>query len=206
MAVTTAIVLGGVYVAGKTTQAIVDNKKANDAQQDAKEHEREIKRLEDIRQEFINPYENIQNEYANIGVATQAAEFQAEEADVALANTLDTLMATGAGAGGATALAQAALRSKAGISASLEQQEAANERLRAQGAMEVGKLKAAGEEWKWEKREARELQKLNREQGLMEADLAEEMQRRQNARDSINSLIDLTGDAASLAAGQIGPG
>jgi hypothetical protein len=183
MAVTTAIVLGSVYVAGKTTQAIVDNKKANDAQQDAKEHEKEIKRLEDIRQEFINPYENIQNEYANIGVATQAAEFQAEEADVALANTLDTLMATGAGAGGATALAQAALRSKAGISASLEQQEAANERLRAQGA--------------------RELQKLNREQGLMEADLAEEMQRRQNARDSINSLIDLTGDAASLAAGQI---
>ena len=34
---------------------------------------------------------------------------QAEEADIALANTLDTLRATGASAGGATALAQAAL-------------------------------------------------------------------------------------------------
>ena len=40
------------------------------------------------------------NPMANLGVATQAAEMQAEEADIALANTLDTLRATGAGAGG----------------------------------------------------------------------------------------------------------
>ncbi len=197
MAVVTAAVIGGVAIAGAATNAAVQNKKANDAKDKAQSHEREIKRLEDLRQEFINPYENIKNEYANIGVATQAAEFQAEEADVALANTLDTLMATGAGAGGATALAQAALKSKAGISASIEQQEAANERLRAQGAMEVGKLKAAGEEWKWEKQEARELQELNREQGLMEADLAEEMQRRQNTQDSINTMINTGTSVAS---------
>ena len=50
-----------------------------------------------------------------------------------LANTLDTLRATGASAGGATALAQAALQSKKGVAASIEQQEAANEKLRAQG-------------------------------------------------------------------------
>jgi hypothetical protein len=56
----------------------------------------------------------INNPYANLGVATQAAEMQAEEADIALANTLDTLRATGASAGGATALAQAALQSKKG--------------------------------------------------------------------------------------------
>ena len=199
MAALTTIALGtaAVAVAGAATNAAVQNKKANDAKDKAQSHEREIKRLEDLRQEFINPYENIKNEYANIGVATQAAEFQAEEADVALANTLDTLMATGAGAGGATALAQAALKSKAGISASIEQQEAANERLRAQGAMEVGKLKAAGEEWKWEKQEARELQELNREQGLMEADLAEEMQRRQNTQDSINTMINTGTSVAS---------
>jgi len=76
---------------------------------------------------------NMSNAMANLSVATQAAEMQAEEADVALANTLDTLRATGAGAGGATALAQAALRSKKGISANIEQQEVANEKLRAQG-------------------------------------------------------------------------
>ena len=76
---------------------------------------------------------NLKNRYANIGVATQAAEMQIEEADISLANTLDTMRATGASAGGATALAQAALRSKKGVAASIEQQEAQNEKLRAQG-------------------------------------------------------------------------
>ena len=73
------------------------------------------------------------NSYANLSVATQAAEMQIEQADIALANTLDTLRATGSGAGGATALAQAALQSKKEVSASIEQQEVQNEKLRAQG-------------------------------------------------------------------------
>ena len=54
-------------------------------------------------------------------VATKAAEMQAEQADMALANTLDNLRQTGAG--GATALAQAALKSKQGISADIQKQE-----------------------------------------------------------------------------------
>ena len=99
------------------------------------------------RQDIVNPYggvtdlsgmakdlsSNLTNPYAQLGVATQAAEIQMEQSDIALANTLDTLRATGSGAGGATALAQAALQSKKGISANIEQQEAQNEKLRAQG-------------------------------------------------------------------------
>ena len=73
------------------------------------------------------------NPYSNIGVATKAAKMQTEQADIALANTLDTLRATGASAGGATALAQAALQSKQGVAASIEKQEADNMKLRAQG-------------------------------------------------------------------------
>jgi hypothetical protein len=46
---------------------------------------------------------------------------------------LDTLRATGAGAGGATALAQAALQSKKGVAASIEKQEADNAKLAAAG-------------------------------------------------------------------------
>jgi len=125
---------------------------------------KDLDQLEKNRQAIVNPYANVSNEFANMGVATQAAQMQAEEADVALANTLDTLMATGSGAGGATALAQAALKSKQGISANIEQQEAANQKLRAQGAMDVQKLKAGGEQWKWEQQEERELQKLDRTQ------------------------------------------
>lgn len=92
------------------------------------------------RQKIINPYENvadlsglISNPFANLQVATGAAEMQAEQADISLANTLDMLRATGSGAGGATALAQAALRSKQGIAANIQQQEAQNAMARARG-------------------------------------------------------------------------
>ena len=113
--------------------------------------------LENNRQEVINPYDGISdlsgmatdrssqmsNAYNNLSVATQAAEMQIEEADIALANTLDTLMATGSGAGGATALAQAAKQSKKEVSASIEQQEASNEKMRAQGEADLEQRKIA---------------------------------------------------------------
>ncbi len=92
-----------------------------------------------------NPYANMTNEYANLSVSTGAAEFQAEQADIALANTLDTMMATGMGSGGATALAQAALQSKKGIAADIQQQESANQKLKAKGAMDVAQMKAEGQ-------------------------------------------------------------
>ena len=79
----------------------------------------------------------VSNPYANLSVATQAAEMQMEQTDQALANTLDAMRATGAGAGGATALAQAAAQSKRGISASIESQEVQNEKLRAEGQASV---------------------------------------------------------------------
>ena len=114
---------------------------------DRKKATAEIASLEKNRQKVINPYDNfsnlssmakdlsgkMSNPYANLGVSTAAAEMQIEEADIALANTLDTLRATGAGAGGATALAQAALQSKKGVAASIEKQEADNAKLKAGG-------------------------------------------------------------------------
>ena len=47
------------------------------------------------------------------------------------------MAATGASAGGATALARAALASKKGISNSIQQQEVANQKLAAQGAQQA---------------------------------------------------------------------
>jgi hypothetical protein len=114
----------------------------------------------------------IQNQMANLQVATQAAEFQAEEADIALANTLATTRQAGLGAGGATSLAQAALRSKRGISASIEQQEARNIMLRAQGAeraqqarlaegARVDRLTMTGEQLAFSQEEARRMAMLD---------------------------------------------
>ena len=96
------------------------------------------------------------NPYDNLSVATQASEMQAEEADMALANTLDTLRSTGASAGGATALAQAALQSKKGISANIEQQEVNNSKLRAEGESQLEAIKMS---------EAQRMQMVNMSEG-----------------------------------------
>ena len=112
------------------------------------------------RQEIINPYagitdlsglakdlsSQITNPFNQITVSTAAAEMQAEEADIALANTLDTLEQTGASAGGATALAMAALKSKKDVAATIEQQEATNSKLRAEGEAMMNREKVAAQQ------------------------------------------------------------
>lgn len=77
--------------------------------------------------------QQVRNPYANLAVATEAAEFQAQQVDQSLANTLDAMQAGGFGAGGATALAREAAKSKQGISADIQKQEATNQKFFAQG-------------------------------------------------------------------------
>ena len=119
------------------------------------------------------------NTYANLGVATEAAKFQAEQADISLANTLDTLRATGASAGGATALAQAALQSKKQVSASIQLQEAQNQKLYAQGEerlnnmrmQEQQRLQSAdvmGKQFMFNVEEQRQVAELNRTAGMLD--------------------------------------
>ena len=138
------------------------------------------------RQTIINPYSNVSdlsgmlsNPFANLQVATGAAEMQAEQADISLANTLDTIRSTGAGAGGATALAQAALASKQGVAATIEQQEAQNARLRAQGEQQLQQLQlqqaqrvqdadVMGRSFMFQAREGREVADIARLAGLQQ--------------------------------------
>jgi hypothetical protein len=139
-----SFIAAGIGAAISIAGMIISNKKAKNRREDAEAQQRayasQLQAEKDARPEITDPYANvkdlsamIKNPFANLQVATQAAEFQAEEADLSLSSSLDTLRATGASAGGATALAQAALRSKKGISANIEQQEAQNARMRAQG-------------------------------------------------------------------------
>lgn len=123
-----------------------------------------LTQLENSRQDVTNPF-------ANIGVATQAAEMQIEQTDIALANTLDAIRATGAAAGGATALAQAALQSKKDVSANIEQQEANNEKMRAEGEL-----------YAFNARERREESQLERQANLSDQATAQ-------ARASSNNQI-----------------
>jgi len=157
MGIITAAATGLVTAVSGLVSANQADKAAGRASRNAANAQREIDATKAARAVIPNPYANVKdlssmakdlsgnlnNPFASLGVATQAAEMQVEEADIALANTLDTLRATGASAGGATALAQAALQSKKGVSASIETQEAANEKLRAQGQQQLDRLKMA---------------------------------------------------------------
>lgn len=176
-------------------QMEAEAKKANDAKTALEE-------IEKNRQEVINPYENMANEFENLGVATQASKFQAEEADIALANTLDTIMQTGGGSGGATALARAALESKRGISADIQKQEKANNDARAEGANQVQQLKAQGEAYKFETQEARDVTKMDRLQTQQDNAEFREMQAR-NVKMAANQ--EMIGALGTMATSLTGP-
>ena len=152
-----AVVGGGVSILSGIIGGRKAKKAAKKAEAAARAAQRKIDSIIASRQDAINPYEGttnlsgmasdlsgmINNPFAQLGVATQAAEIQMEQSDIALANTLDTLRSTGSGAGGATALAQAALQSKKGIAANIEQQEAQNEQLKAQGEQTANQQRMA---------------------------------------------------------------
>lgn len=167
------------------------------------------------RQKIINPYENvadlsglISNPFANLQVATGAAEMQAEQADISLANTLDTLRATGGGAGGATALAQAALRSKQGIAANIQQQEAQNAMARARGeagAMQMRMAEAQrmqesdilGKTFMFQAQEGREVADISRSAAMVQ-------QYGQQRADALGAMGANTGAVISAFAGGVG--
>ena len=156
MAVATSLVIAGAVAAaaGATTQGIAARRAKNEAgdQNEIKNTmQSALDSLVEERPAFNNPYENMTNQfenldnpYANLTVATEAFKMQAEQADQALANSLDVMMETGQAAGGATALAQAALQSKRGIAATIQAQETQNKSLAAEGEMTTQKLEAEG--------------------------------------------------------------
>jgi hypothetical protein len=184
-----ASVVGGIFGASKASKA------ARQARHDRMRAEAKLNSILANRQEVINPYEGVtdlsgmlENPFEKMGVATQAAEIQMEQTDIALANTLDTLRATGASAGGATALAQAALSSKKQVAASIEQQEANNEKLRAQGEQTLIQQKMA---------EAQRLQTVDRASGMLDQARASEAAANQASASAITGAI---GNIASIAA------
>tara|TARA_R100001509_G_scaffold27705_1_gene14512 strand:- start:9691 stop:10356 length:666 start_codon:yes stop_codon:yes gene_type:complete len=175
-----AIIGGAVSVIGGIFGSSRARREARRRENQARALESKLNELEANRQEIIDPYANItdlssmlSNPFANLSVATKSTEMQMEQTDIALANTLDTIRATGGSAGGATALAQAALQAKKGVAANIEAQEAANEKQRAQGeatlmqqrmseARRQQQADVSGAQFTFQQQEAREMQQLNR--------------------------------------------
>ena len=175
-----AIIGAAVSVAGGIIGASRAKREARRRENQARALEAKLNNLEANRQEIIDPYANVtdlrsmlSNPFANLSVATKATEMQMEQTDIALANTLDTIRATGGSAGGATALAQAALQSKKDIAANIEQQEVANEKQRLAGEAQLQQQQmaearrqqqadVAGAQFVFQQQEARDIQQLNR--------------------------------------------
>ncbi len=238
MGVVAAVAVGAAVSAAGTAIAANQQKKAERRARNNKNRlTSELNALENSRQEIINPYEDvvsldgmivdnsgmISNPFENVGVATKAAEFQAEEADIALANTLDLLASTGASAGGATALAQAALQSKRGIAASIESQEAKNQELIARGeermqdkqmseaqrvqnaqmteAQRLQQADVLGKEFVYGEKERRETEQLNRKQAQITGAAQQEVAARQSQAQIIGAGISAVGNIASAGIG-----
>lgn len=212
-----AIIIGAsVAVAAGGTTAIMAGVQSNKAKKQGKKYAEQLASLEANRQEIINPADavkdmssQIQNPYANLQVATQAAEMQATQADISLANTLDSLRSTGAGAGGATALARAAAQSKREVSASIESQEAANARLRAQGEQQRQQLvlgeqarvqgaQMAGAQYMFGAQEQREMFQLDRIAGQQQN---AEFLKAQYQQQMMGAISSTASNTASMGAG-----
>jgi|TARA_R100000084_G_scaffold21990_1_gene7674 hypothetical protein len=211
-------ILGGIIGGGKARRA------ARRAAKQLKKMNAKMAQLEANRQEIINPYEDstnlssmMSNPMANLAVATQATEMQIEETDQALANTLDTIRQTGGGAGSATALAQAALKSKQGIAASIEAQEKSNEQARQAGEQRLQDAKiaeerrmqgldAAGKQFVFGQREQREMQQLNRLQAQIDNMQGVKAQAQRDQTAAITGAISGVAGAASSYFGSKNPG
>ena len=173
-----------------------------------------LENLEENRQEIINPYDNVEsladkmsNPFTQLGVATQATAMQVEQTDIALANSLDQLRQTGGGAGGATALAQAALQSKKGVAADIERQEKSNDDKRVQGEATLQKQQIAeekrmqnvdvmGQKFVYNETEEREQQQLDRVSGQL---AQAQGQRAQAAKDQTAAITGAIGSMAGVA-------
>lgn len=232
-----AFIIGAAIGAGATLlgtgiMANQQKQQAKGARNEASRLQRDIELLEKERNKtipVINPYANAEdlsymienfseefsNPFANLGVATQAAEIQIQETDKALANTLDLLAATGASAGGATALARAAAESKKSVSATIEQQEVQNEIMRAKGESQLQanriseqvrvqsalfgeatrqqQLDAEGQLFVYREKDNRMMEQLDRKQ----AQITGQQQRQQSAS---NNAANIMGQGVSSAA------
>lgn len=214
-------IIGGI---GSIATSVIAGKAAREEQRRAarekKRLEKKMAQLEADRQDVINPYAGIQdlssmitNPFANLSVATGAAEMKIEQADISLANTLDTMRATGASAGGATALAQEALRSKKDVANSIELQEKSNEDKRARGeekqqaalTAEQQRLQNAdvkGRGFVYSETEKREMGQLDRTAGLIEMATGVEAQAKADALSAklgaVGGITDTLGGVAGM--------
>tara|TARA_R100001443_G_scaffold30678_1_gene44482 strand:+ start:1088 stop:1753 length:666 start_codon:yes stop_codon:yes gene_type:complete len=217
MSVVAAGVMAGGSIIGGIFGSSAAKREAARKEAEARRLQAKLTHLEENRQEIIDPYANItdlssmlSNPFANLSVATQATQMQMEQTDIALANTLDTIRQTGGSAGGATALAQAALQSKKGIAASIEQQELSNDKQRIAGEQQLQQQRMSeaqrqqqadvqGDQFMFQTQENRDIAQMDRLSNQIGALRGQAAAARQSATAAMTGAI--TGAFSTLGAG-----
>jgi len=141
------IIGGAVSGLGGIISGLVDGRARRREQRQAKEQYNQM--MADYKNfQFENAYLDLENPFEDLRVSTEAAEFQAQQQQQGLAQTLDALRSGGGGVG-AAALAQSLANVQAQqtqrIAADIARQEAANEMAAAEGTAQIQRLQAMGE-------------------------------------------------------------
>ena len=140
----------GLAAAGGVTKSIMGKRQRDEARD---EKEAEKAQLEKLKQEFLNldtsnPFANMENVFEDLTVDQRQAQFQKEQAQQSQANILEQMRGA-AGGSSIAALAQT-LASQSQLqaqqaSASIGQQERANQLARAQQEAQLQQLERQGE-------------------------------------------------------------
>ena len=149
------IVVGGIGALVSSEAARENRETAEGIAADALEFQKEQQRKLDIQKaeykamKFENPFADMENVYEDLTVNQQQAQFQAQQGQQQRADVMNQMRGA-AGGSGIAALAQAMANQgqlqAQQISASIGQQEAMNQRLKAQGASQIQQLERGGEE------------------------------------------------------------
>ena len=204
-----AIVSAGVGVA----KAIQGGVQAKRAKEDAIKAEAEQRKARNMfsNLDTTNPYLNLENTMEDLTVNTQAAEFQREQQMASQANIMQGLQGA-AGSSGIAALAQT-MANQASLdaqqaSASIAQQEAANQKLAAQ---EAGRIQGMEREGELMSRSMQQ-QKITGMMGMAAGDLAGARARQQagqeqmmeGIKDVATSAVDYGLNTGKIAGGVVG--
>ena len=153
----------------------------------------EIKKYRAI--EFENPYENIENPFEDLTINQQAAQFQAQQVKQQQANLLQGFRSA-AGSSGIAGLAQVlanqgALQTQK-ASASIAQQEQANQRAAASADLRIQQLEGAGDAMVQQSESSRQATILSMQQGAMagvSANYQQQLLNQQKANAAANSMM-----------------
>lgn len=196
-------VIGGVsQIAGSLIGGRARRREQRAAQSQLKQRMSDYENMQ-----FTNAYAGMQNTMEDLTVNTQQADFLAQQQQQGLANTMGALQGA-AGGSGIAGLAQAMANQQSqnlqAASASIGQQEAANQMAAAQQGAQIQQLEAQGAMDIQDKEQARTETLL----GMSQQRLAAANQARQQATSQlVGGIGSMVGGAAGLGAGgAFGPG